>query len=113
MGSPGHRFIEVRRREGTDCAVLFIHGFSGDQEETWGLFPTLIGTQPCLSSWDIFSLGYSTSLLPDIRGIWSADPDLPILAINFRTRLGFRPLSSADQHLFLYHLPKYHSQDLP
>jgi pimeloyl-ACP methyl ester carboxylesterase len=92
MASPGHRINEVRKRDGIDRAILFIHGFSGGQQDTWGLFPTLIGTDTALSDWDILSLGYSTSLLPDIRGIWSADPDLPILAIHLKTRLEMPPL---------------------
>jgi hypothetical protein len=58
-----------------------------------GLFPTLAGTDPALSEWDILSLGYSTSLLPDIRSVWSADPDLPILATHLRTRLEMAPLA--------------------
>jgi pimeloyl-ACP methyl ester carboxylesterase len=93
MGSPGHRINEIRRRGGIDHAILFLHGFSGDHEETWGRFPTLVGTDPALNDWDILSLGYSTSLLPDLRGIWSADPDLPILAIHLKTRLGIVPLA--------------------
>jgi pimeloyl-ACP methyl ester carboxylesterase len=93
MASPGNRLTEVRRRDGTDRALLFIHGFSGDQQETWGLFPTLMGTNTSLNDWDILSLGYSTSLLPDIRGIWSADPDLPVVAINLNTRFGTAPLA--------------------
>lgn len=35
---------------------------------------------------DIFSIGYATPLLPDVVGIWSADPDLPILAALRRTQ---------------------------
>jgi pimeloyl-ACP methyl ester carboxylesterase len=98
MASPGHRINEVRKRQGIDRAILFIHGFSGDQQGTWGLFPTLIGTDTALNDWDILSLGYGTSLLPDVRGIWSADPDLPILAIHLRTRLEMPPL--ADYRAF-------------
>ena len=93
MASPGHRITEVRRRDGIDRAIVFIHGFSGGHEDTWGLFPTLAGTDPALNDWDILSLGYGTSLLPDIRSVWSADPDLPILAIHLSTRLDMAPLA--------------------
>jgi tetratricopeptide (TPR) repeat protein len=57
------------------------------------LFPTLVGTDPALNDWDILSLGYGTSMLPDIRSIWSADPDVPILATHLRTRLDMAPLA--------------------
>jgi pimeloyl-ACP methyl ester carboxylesterase len=93
MASPGHRINEIRRRDGIERAIVFFHGFSGGHQDTWGLFPTLAGTDPALSEWDILSLGYSTSLLPDIRSVWSADPDLPILATHLRTRLEMAPLA--------------------
>ena len=93
MASPGHRINEIRRRDGVERAIVFIHGFSGSFANTWALFPTLVGTQVALNDWDILSLGYSTSLLPDIRSVWSADPDLPILAIHLSTRLEMMPLA--------------------
>ena len=74
--SPGHRITEVRRRGGTGQAILFLHGFSGGHEDTWGLFPLLVGNDPALSEWDILSLGYGTSM-PDIRSIWSPIPICP------------------------------------
>jgi TIR domain len=91
--SPGQRITEIRRRGGTGQAILFLHGFSAGHEDTWGLFPLLVGAEPELNDWDILSLGYGTSMLPDIRSIWSADPDLPILATHFRTRLNMAPLA--------------------
>jgi pimeloyl-ACP methyl ester carboxylesterase len=93
VASPGHRITEVRKRDGVERAIVFIHGFGGGHEDTWALFPTLAGTEVCLNEWDILSLGYSTSLVPDIRGVWSADPDLPILAIHLKTRLDIAPLA--------------------
>jgi pimeloyl-ACP methyl ester carboxylesterase len=93
MPSPGHRITEVRRRDGIEQAILFLHGFSGGHEDTWGLFPLLVGNDPALNQWDILSLGYGTSMLPDIRSIWSADPDVPILATHLRTRLDMAPLA--------------------
>jgi pimeloyl-ACP methyl ester carboxylesterase len=103
MGSPGHRIIEVRRRAGSDRVILFIHGFSGDQGDTWGLIPTLLGTDTALNAWDIVSLGYATSLLPDIRGIWSADPDLPILALHLNTRFDIAPLAQYRSFAIVAH----------
>ncbi len=93
MGAPGHRINEVRKRGATHPALLFVHGFAGSEQDTWGLFPYLIGTEDKLRDWDIFSLGYSTSLLPDVSGIWSADPDLLILATHLRTRLDIPPFA--------------------
>jgi pimeloyl-ACP methyl ester carboxylesterase len=88
----GHKLTEIRNKPGADSAIVFIHGFKGDVDDTWGLFPTLLGTEVALADWNILSLGYNTSLLPGTRGIWSADPDLPILGLQLQTRLGIAPL---------------------
>lgn len=93
MASPGHRINEIRRRDGIERGIVFIHGFGGNFAKTWSSFPTLIETEDVLNDWDILSLGYSTSLLPDIRGVWSADPDVPIVALHLITRLDLAPLA--------------------
>src|SRR5690349_5109755 len=84
--------LKAIRQDGCDRAVIFLHGFSGIRDDTWDRFPGLLGTH--LSGWDIFTLGYATTMLPDVVGIWSADPDLPILATMFRTELQSPPLAS-------------------
>src|SRR5271170_6808636 len=91
---PGHQLIRRRERKGADSALLFVHGFTGDSEKTWEEFALILGTEENLGKWDIFSLGYNTSFLPGTRGIWSADPEIPILATHFRTQLNIVPLST-------------------
>ncbi len=89
------------RHEGSDRAVVFLHGFTGSRDDTWERFPGLLGTQ--LQGWDIFTLGYATTLLPDVVGVWSADPDLPILATMFKTELGIKPLKSYASLVLIAH----------
>src|SRR5579883_529681 len=81
----------VRDTSRTDHAVVFIHGFSGDSDDTWDRFPALLGS--AIADCDIYSLGYATTFLPDVTGVWSADPDIPIIATLLRTRLGIDPLA--------------------
>ena len=83
--------ITTVRDTGADRAVVFVHGYNGAQDDTWELFPSLLGS--ATQNLDIFTLGYATTLLPDIVGIWSADPDLPILATMLSTELAIEPLS--------------------
>ncbi len=83
--------ITVIRDDGADRAVVFLHGYSGDRNDTWDRFPGLLGTH--IDGWDIFALGYATTVQPDVVGVWSADPDLPILAGLLRTRMTVEPLS--------------------
>jgi hypothetical protein len=75
--------ITAVRQESLDRAVVFIHGFTGSRNDTWDRFPGLLGS--ATSDWDIFTIGYATTLLPDVVGVWSADPDLPILSRMLRT----------------------------
>src|SRR5947209_16052570 len=89
----GRQLIEIRTRPAANSAMLFLHGFSGDSDETWGRFPLLMAAEESVENWDILSLGYNTSFLPGTRGIWSADPELPLLATLFRTQLAIAPFS--------------------
>jgi len=76
-----------------DRAVVFLHGFSGGRDDTWAKFPGLLAENRDIDDWNIFTLGYATTFLPDVVGIWSADPDLTILAELFRGELTMPPLS--------------------
>ena len=80
----------VRNRPNCDRAVIFLHGFSGNTDNTWGRFPTLLGT--LVHDWDIYTLEYATSLRPDFVGGWKADPELPLLAIRLTTEAAVEPL---------------------
>jgi pimeloyl-ACP methyl ester carboxylesterase len=88
MGLQESNVTEIRN-SGRDRAVVFLHGFSGTRDDTWDRFPGLLGS--ATPDWDIFTVGYATTMLPDVVGIWSADPDLPILATMLRTQLGTPP----------------------
>ena len=75
-----------------DCqqAIVFLHGFSGDRDDTWDRLPGLLGS--AIADWDIYTLGYATTFLPDLLGVWSADPDIPILATMLTTQASIDPL---------------------
>jgi len=91
----------IRIVPGQRRAVVFLHGFTGDQDDTWDRFPTLLGTQ--VADWDIYTVGYDTTLLPDITGLWTADPDLPIIATQFCTELSIRPLLGYSELTLIGH----------
>ena len=81
--------ITAVREKNQERAVVFVHGFTGSRDDTWDRFPALLGSST--PDWDIFTVGYATTLLPDVVGIWSADPDLPILSKMLSTELGTPP----------------------
>ena len=80
----------IRSRPDCERAVVFLHGFSGDRDDTWDRLPGLLGT--VVFDWDIYTLGYATTFRPDLLGVWSADPDLPILATMLTTQASIDPL---------------------
>jgi pimeloyl-ACP methyl ester carboxylesterase len=47
-----------------------------------------------LSSWDVYGLGYSTSLRIDVPRLWAANPDLTLLSLSLRSALSAPPLST-------------------
>ena len=83
-------FNTIRSRPDCRRAVVFLHGFSGDRDDTWNRLPGLLGT--VVLDWDIYTLGYATTFHPDFLGVWSADPDLPILATMLKTQASIDPL---------------------
>jgi pimeloyl-ACP methyl ester carboxylesterase len=82
------KVIEHRIQNQKAC-IIFVHGFTGSNALTWGKFPDLLIGTPELAAWDIVSLGYSTALIPDLVGIWSADAPIDKLATLFRTTVNF------------------------
>jgi pimeloyl-ACP methyl ester carboxylesterase len=72
---------------------VFIHGFGGAAEATWGRFPTLLAAHASLSRWDIHSIGYASTLRVDVPHVWTADPPLELVSLSLRTALTVAPLN--------------------
>lgn len=70
---------------------MFIHGFGGNTTETWGQFPRILADEPRLNGWDIYAIGYASSLRVDIPNVWSADPSLETISLQFRSLLESPP----------------------
>ena len=81
---------EIRNRSACNRAVVFLHGFLGDRDDTWDNLPLLFGTAD--ADWDVYTLGYATTFCPDFVGLWSGDPDLMILSTMLKTQASIDPL---------------------
>jgi triacylglycerol esterase/lipase EstA (alpha/beta hydrolase family) len=46
---------------GVDTAIIFVHGFHGDQEKTWRTFQKLIDQYEEFNSWDAYFVGYRST----------------------------------------------------
>ena len=61
-------------------AVIFIHGFSGHMDCTWGETLRYLREDPQMDLWTLFSLGYNTHILPNLlKGLWIAAPPIDVL----------------------------------
>ncbi len=91
----------VTTRDGNSKAIVLIHGFSGGRDDTWANLPEYVAKK--IPEWDVYTLGYATTLLPDIVGIWAADPDLPIVAKLVDTQLSIEPLDGYAEIALIAH----------
>ena len=85
------------------AAVVLIHGFGGNAGSTWGRFPELLMAEAALASWDVFSIGYSTSLAFDMAGVWSADPAIITLGGLIETVADVPPIDGYESIAILAH----------
>jgi pimeloyl-ACP methyl ester carboxylesterase len=91
------------RLSGAPAAIVLVHGFGGNAATTWGLFPDLLKNEPRLKNWDVFSIGYSTSLAFDLAGVWSADPEIITLGGLIQTITDVTPLDRYGSLAILAH----------
>jgi hypothetical protein len=75
------------RTEGNTVAIVFVHGFTGDVEKTWGEIPHLLHQQPELAGWDLVGFGYESGRRFDIVNLWSADASLEEISTMLFTAL--------------------------
>ena len=59
MTKQGNRLDEIRVRLKSENAIVFLHGFVGDKDETWDRFTWILKGEENLDEWDILSLGYA------------------------------------------------------
>ena len=105
------RLIKVKT-EGHKTAIVFIHGFGGDAEKTWGDFPAFLARAEPLGDWDVLSIGYDSDLVATVveatwgwlkRKFWSRQPPIGVLADDLRTRFEVKPLSTYERVVIIAH----------
>ncbi len=68
---------KFRETENSNSAILFVHGFSGDAENTFAEAPKLLMANEEIDGWDMFPLGYSGNLVPEMgKNIWACASDI-------------------------------------
>src|SRR5436190_10988178 len=103
MGMADVPLLTPIRNQAAEAAILFVHGFGGNPAETWGQFPDFLKDERGLSDWDMFSVGYTTRLVPDIVGIWKANAPIDRLAELLYTLTSYEPISKYKSLVFVSH----------
>ncbi|MCB0464983.1 MAG: caspase family protein [Aequorivita sp.] len=68
---------KFRETENSNSAILFVHGFSGEAEKTFGEAPKLLMENDAVAGWDLFPLGYSGNVVPEMgKNIWACASDI-------------------------------------
>lgn len=68
---------KFRETENSNSAILFVHGFSGDAENTFSEAPKLLMANEEMDGWDMFPLGYSGNVVPEMgKNIWACASDI-------------------------------------
>jgi len=73
--------VDFRKTPNSNNVILFVHGFSGEAETTFGNTARYLSQEAKMNGWDMFSVGYSSNAMPSIgTGIWAAIPDITKLS---------------------------------
>jgi tetratricopeptide (TPR) repeat protein len=76
---------------GGRAALILVHGFSGNSRATWSGLIDFLLQEPVISTWDVYALGFPSSLRIDVPEVWAADPNLSLLAKELTTTLSLAP----------------------
>ena len=76
---------------GNAVAIVFVHGFTGDVQRTWGRIPGFLHDQPQLEGWDLLGFGYQSRRRIDIVHLWSADASIEEISTELNSALGLAP----------------------
>tara|TARA_Y100000815_G_scaffold274752_1_gene309883 strand:+ start:1884 stop:4106 length:2223 start_codon:yes stop_codon:yes gene_type:complete len=80
-----------RSREDATKAILFVHGFTGESTSSFGNLPQYLIDDPSLQEWDMYPLGFSEAVKPEMgKDIWASVQDIELIANYLKTSLKFK-----------------------
>lgn len=69
--------VIFRETENANNVILFIQGFSGLATNNFGDFPSFLMDNPQMDGWDMFPLGYSENITPEMgKNVWASITDI-------------------------------------
>jgi len=80
-----------RQTENATSVILFVHGFSGEADASFGTIPQYIMEDPKMNGWDLFPIGYTENVNPTMgKGIWASLDDISRLTDNLTSLIQYK-----------------------
>src|SRR5690554_46427 len=80
--------IDFRITSDGNSAILFIHSFSGQAADTFGDIPNFLIDDSRMDGWDMFPLGYSENIVPEMgKNVWASLSDIKRNADYLKTSI--------------------------
>lgn len=80
-----------RETEGATNLLLFIHGFSGESSDTFGIIPKLLAQDSKMDGWDMKPLGYTHFVKPELgKDIWAGIEDIDRISDYLSTSIKYK-----------------------
>ncbi|MFD2824366.1 caspase family protein [Lacinutrix iliipiscaria] len=77
-----------KETENANNVILFVHGFSGQSSESFGEIPELLANESDLEGWNMFPLGYSENMTPELgKNTWASENDIKINSAYLKTSI--------------------------
>ena len=77
-----------RETEGANNLLLFVHGFTGEASDTFGIIPELLSKESKMDGWDMRPLGYTRPVQPELgKDIWAAGIDVDKIAMYLSSNI--------------------------
>ena len=77
-----------RETEGANNLLLFVHGFSGEASDTFGIIPELLAKESKMDGWDMRPLGFTRPVQPELgKDIWAAGIDIDKIALYLSSNI--------------------------
>ncbi len=77
-----------RETEGANNLLLFVHGFSGEASDTFGIIPELLANEPKMDGWDMKPLGFTKPVAPELgKDIWASGMDVEKIAMFLNSNI--------------------------
>jgi len=80
-----------REKKEANNLLLFVHGFSGEAAETFGIIPELLMKDEKMNGWDMKPLGYSQNVNPEFgKDIWAGISDIDKISDYLATSFKYK-----------------------